>query len=164
MFMRALRFFAIATVLALPALADAQPPAARKIPGITAKDPYPRGCVDCHVNRADMPVPLSARMKEWSDKVDPKLLARLQPFAPNGTTLKGKHPNVTAMIKEIPGGCLKCHARGSKIAPPFTTMIHGIHLTGGDSNTFLTTFQGECTFCHKLTKVPEWSMPSAGEK
>jgi hypothetical protein len=146
-------------------LAGAAPPSARKIPGITAKDAYPRGCVDCHVNPQDAPVAFSVFMKQWNDQVDPKVVARLQPFAPKGMTLKGKHPNVSAMVKDIPGGCLKCHAKGSKIAAPFATMIHGIHLTGGDGNAFLTTFQGECTHCHKLNATTgEWSLPSAPGK
>lgn len=153
------------SLMAVAILAATDPPAARKIPGINEKDPYPRGCVDCHVNRAGMPAPISAVVKGWTTKVDPKLLAKLQQFAPKGMTLKGKHPNVAAMVKDIPGGCLKCHAKGSKAAPPFATMIHGIHFTDGDSNTFLTTFQGECTFCHKLiTTTVEWAMPSAAEK
>lgn len=125
---RAFHLFALATILTAPAFA-----AARKIPGINDKDPYPKGCVDCHLSRSGMPAPLSAEVKEWTTKVDPKLLARFQAFAPKGMTLKGKHPNVAAMIKEIPAGCLRCHGRGSKVSPPFATMIHGIHLLGGDT-------------------------------
>jgi hypothetical protein len=162
--MRAVRFAAVAAALFL-ALAGAAPPAARKIPGITARDSFPGGCVDCHVNRPDMPGPLSVRMKQWTEKVDPKVVARLQPFSPKGMTLKGKHPNVAAMVKDIPGGCLKCHGKGSKMAPPFATLMHGIHLTGGEANAFLTTFQGECTHCHKLNAATgEWSLPSTPEK
>jgi hypothetical protein len=160
--MRIVRFFAILTILA--ATVSAATPA-RKIPGITTKDAFPKACVDCHVNRPDMPLPLSVRLKQWNEKVDPQLLAKVQPSAPKGMTLKGKHPNVAAMTKEIPGGCLKCHGKESKMAAPFATMIHAIHLTGGDENPFLTTFQGECTHCHKLdTKSGQWSMPSASEK
>jgi len=152
---RCFLLLAVTSILAGPAFA-----AARKIPGINDKDPYPKGCVDCHTGRGGMPVPLDADVKQWTTKVDPKLLARFQAFVPKGMTLKGKHPNVAAMVKSIPSGCLKCHAKGSKVAPPFATMIHGIHLLGGDTNTFMTTFQGECTFCHKLNdKSGEWTMP-----
>ncbi len=162
--MRLLRFMAAGAIL-LFTLVGAAPAPARKIPGITTKDAYLKACVDCHVNRPDMPAPFSVSMKQWSEKVDAKLLAKSKASAPKGMTLKGKHPNVTAMVKDIPGGCLKCHQKGSKIAPPFATMVHAIHLSGGDANPFLTTFQGECTHCHKLNAATgEWSLPSAPEK
>lgn len=138
---------------------------ARKIPGITAKDDYPKACADCHVNKKDMPGTLSADVKQWTTKVDAKLLAKAQAASPKGMTLKGKHPNVTAMVKEVPSGCLKCHAKDSKMAPPFATLMHAIHLTGGEENRFLTMFQGECTDCHKLNiTTGQWSLPSAAEK
>jgi len=161
--MRIIHVAVIATIL-LPTLSAAATPA-RKIPGITTKDEFPKACVDCHVNRKDMPGSLSAHLKEWTVKVDPKLLAKAQASAPKGMTLKGKHPNVAAMVKEIPKGCLTCHAKESKMAPAFATMLHAIHLTGGEDNPFLTTFQGECTDCHKLNATTgQWSLPSAPEK
>jgi len=54
------------------------PPPARKIPGITAKDEYPNGCVDCHINYVEMKrdTRFSTLMNLWSGKVDSKLLAR----------------------------------------------------------------------------------------
>ena len=156
-----IRFLAIA-VFAVPVLAAAP---ARKIPGITAKDEYPRACVDCHVNRKDMPGTLSADLQQWTAKVDPKLLAKAQASAPKGMTLKGKHPNVAAIVKETPSGCLKCHAKDSKMAPAFATLMHTIHLTGGENSPFLATFQGECTHCHKLNLATgQWTLPSASEK
>jgi hypothetical protein len=137
---------------------------ARKIPGITTKDAFPRACVDCHTGRAGMAAPLSTIMKEWSEKIDGKRLARLQTFVPKSLMLKGKHPSVTT-IKDVPAGCMKCHAAMAKLAPPFAPVIHAIHLTGGDANSFLTTFQGECTHCHKFNVVSgQWSMPSGTEK
>ncbi len=160
--MRVWRLGSIGAILFLT-LAGASPPSARKIPGLTIKDAYPQGCVDCHVNRPDMPAPLSVRIKQWSEKVDPKLLAQAKASAPKGVTLKGKH--LAVPVKDVPGACLKCHGKGSKMAPPFATMLHAIHLTGSDGNPFLTTFQGECTHCHKLnTATGEWSMPSGPEK
>lgn len=149
-------------LLLVAAGAIAAPPAA-KIPGITAKDSYPRACVDCHVTRAGMPGALSATMKQWATKVDPAVLAKAQASAPKGMTLKGKH--FLAPVKDVPTACLKCHAKGSKVAPPFASMMHAIHLTGGEANPFLTTFQGECTNCHKLNLTTgEWSLPSGAEK
>jgi hypothetical protein len=138
-------------------------PAARAIPGITAKDPFPRGCVDCHVQRPDKDQRLSTLLAQWNQKVDPQLLARAQASSPAGTTLKGKHPKVP--LNDIPAGCLKCHARTSKLAPPLATMLHGFHFGGGKDNEFLTQFQGECTYCHKLNAATgAWTLPSGPEK
>jgi hypothetical protein len=38
-----------------------------QIPGVTAPDQFPRGCVDCHVNRPDlkMDVRISTIMRQW---------------------------------------------------------------------------------------------------
>jgi hypothetical protein len=143
------------------------PPPVRKIPGITAEDQFPHACVDCHINRPDMnmDVRLSTHMKEWNNKVDPALLAKAQECAPTGLTLKGKHPIVTDALKNIPAGCLKCHGKASTEAPPFSRMLHLIHLSGGEKNHFLTMFQGECTHCHKLNmSTGKWSLPSGPEK
>jgi cytochrome c553 len=143
------------------------PPPARKIPAINAPDQFPGACVDCHINYVDMKMDtrFSTLMAQWSNEVDPKLLAKAQAAAPEGMTLKGKHPVVGQALKDIPKGCLVCHARGSKIAPPFAVMLHEIHLTGGDESHFMTIFQGECTHCHKLDLASgQWKIPSGPEK
>lgn len=155
-----LRCSFLVPILLVAVSAAAQP--ARKIPGITTKDAYPRACVDCHTGKAGAPPLLSAVLKGWSEKVDAKKLARMQTFAPKGMTLKGKHPG--GPVKDIPAACIKCHGAMAKLAPQFAGMIHGIHLTGGDANPFLTTFQGECTHCHKLSTTAQWSTPSGAEK
>lgn len=144
----------------------AQVPAARKIPGITAEDAYPRGCVDCHINypQLNLDTRFSSLMKAWNEKVDPALLAKVQASAPPGVTLKGKHPVVPPALKSIPQGCLTCHSKKSTVAPPFAQMLHRIHLSGGEENHFLTMFQGECTHCHKFnTSTGQWSLPSSPE-
>jgi hypothetical protein len=136
---------------------------ARKIPGITTKDAFPRACVDCHAGRAGTPPLLSTIMKQWNATIDGKRLARLQTFVPKSLMMKGKHPG--AAIKDVPATCVKCHTAMSKLAPPLAPLMHGIHLTGGDANPFLTTFQGECTHCHKLNAASgQWSIPSGAEK
>ena len=143
------------------------PPPARKIPGITAKDEYPNGCVDCHINYVEMKrdTRFSTLMNLWSGKVGSKLLAKAEASAPQGMTLKGKHPKAGGVLKDIPAKCLPCHGKSSKTSPPFGELIHVIHLTGGGENQFLTMFQGECTHCHKLNpKTGHWTMPSAPEK
>jgi hypothetical protein len=130
-------------------------PTARPIPGITSKDVFPRGCVDCHINRPDlkMDVRLSTLMKQWNQRVDSKLLDRAKLSAPDGLKVTGKHPRVESALKNIPAECLNCHAANSRSAPPFARMLHGIHLGGGAENHFLTMFQGECTHCHKLNQT-----------
>jgi hypothetical protein len=145
-----------------------QAPLVREIPGITTEDPFPHGCVDCHINRPEMnmDVRISTLMKQWNDKVEPTLLTKAQACAPSGVKLKGKHPIVAdTLLKDIPAGCLKCHSKTSKAAPPFSTMLHVMHLSGGEKNHFLTMFQGECTYCHKLDlSTGKWSLPSGPEK
>jgi hypothetical protein len=142
------------------------PPPARQIPGLTAADPHPGGCVDCHVvypELNNMDTRFSTMMSRWVDGVEPKLLAQAQAAAPEGITLKGNHPRVA--VREVPSGCLACHGKESKSAPPFARMIHEIHLVGGNDNTFMTVFQGECTHCHKLNqKTGAWTIPSGPEK
>ena len=157
----------------LPAIAQVQqestsaPPPARKIPGLTAEDPFPNGCVDCHLNYPDMKLDarFSTLMKQWTVSVEPELLARAQAAAPGGLKLKGKHPAADAALKDIPKGCMVCHNRESNFAPPFARMLHLVHLTGGEENYYLTMFQGECAYCHKLDKITgRWSAPSGPER
>ncbi|HSP13997.1 MAG TPA: hypothetical protein VLV78_04520 [Thermoanaerobaculia bacterium] len=150
----------IVLFLAIAMTAAAEP--VREIPGVTAKDAFPKACVDCHTGKAGMPAPLSTTIKNWSVKVDPKMVAKLQPFAPKGLTLKGKHPAVAA--KDVPAMCLKCHTATSKVAPPLAPMMHGIHFTGGEANPYLTKFGGECTNCHKFNAATaQWSFPAGSE-
>ena len=162
-----------ALLVLLPAAAMADngkmkpPPPARKIPGITAEDTFPRGCVDCHINmpQINKDERISVLMAKWMKKVEPKLLKKAQAAAPEGVALKGVHPPVAGSLKNIPAGCMACHSRTSKAAPPFGAMLHAIHLTGGEDNHFLTIFQGECTYCHKLNAATgAWSIPSGPEK
>ena len=142
-------------------------PPARQIPGITAEDQFPLGCVDCHLNYTDMNMDtrISTLMAQWTESVPPALLAKAQAAAPEGLTLKGKHPDVSSMMGNIPKSCLTCHGKTSKTAPPFARMLHALHLTGGDQSPYTTIFQGECTHCHKLSAANgEWSIPSGPEK
>jgi hypothetical protein len=148
------------------AAAPAQPPA-RAIPGITAQDEFPRGCVDCHVQlpERNLDVRLSTLIREWEQLVPDALLAKAQAAAPAGVTLRGKHPIVKEPLAHIPADCLSCHRKDAKLAPPFARMLHAIHLTGGEQNHFLTMFQGECTHCHKLNSATgAWSLFSGSEK
>ena len=169
------RVILIITVLSIPYLqsfaqeesaAEQKLPPPRNIPGITSEDNFPNACVDCHINYTEMNMDtrFSTLMKVWREKVDSALLAKAQDSAPEGLVLKGRHPNSPTSFNNVPKECLTCHKKESKIAPPFAGMIHKIHLTGGEENHFLTLFQGECTYCHKLNLTTgTWSIPSASE-
>lgn len=141
-------------------------PPHRNIPGITTPDQFPNACVDCHINYTEMNMDtrFSTLMKLWREKVDSALLVKAQDAAPEGMILKGKHPKAPTSFNKIPAECLTCHSKKSNTAPPFARMIHMIHLTGGANNNYLTIFQGECTYCHKLnSNTGEWTIPSAPE-
>jgi len=168
-------FLACLTLLPGAGTAFAQPPAgappmppARKIPGITAPDTHPGACVDCHIVYKEMNLDarFSTLAKGWTTQVTPALLAYAKGAAPAGLTITGRHPAIPAAgFENIPGFCLACHGKASKVAPPFSRMLHEVHLSGGDENHFLTLFQGECTLCHKLnTKTGAWTIPSGPEK
>jgi hypothetical protein len=142
-----IRILVLSLIIAVAASAEP----ARKIPGITVKDVYPHGCVDCHTGKAGMPATIANLLA--SSNAAAKAKAFVGTFA-----LKGKHPPITS-VKEIPAGCTKCHVAAGKFAPPLPPMMHGVHLTGGDANAFLNTFGGECTHCHKFNSATgQWSM------
>lgn len=136
-----------------------------QIPGITAKDTFPRACVDCHVKTAGGDMRLSVLLAAWRQSVDADLLAKAKAAGPPTATLRGKHPAAAESLTNIPDGCsAKCHKADSKLAPPMSQMMHVIHLTGGAENPFLTKFQGQCTHCHKLDAKGDWTVPSGPEK
>lgn len=143
------------------------PPPARKIPGITVEDPFPHGCVDCHINYVEMNLDtrFSTLLKQWTESVEPKLLAKAQAAAPKGLRLEGKHPEAADAIANIPGSCNDCHGKDSTTAPRFAQMMHTTHLGGGEENHYMTMFQGECTYCHKFDSLTgDWNIPSAPER
>lgn len=157
-----------AALVALPHPSEAQeapPPPPRSIPGVTADDPFPAACVSCHIVLPDgMDVRLSTLMSQWEGGVEPPLLEAAQASAPTGVTLTGRHPPMGDASRDIPAACLTCHGRTSNIAPPFARLMHRVHLGGGPTSIFLTAFQGECTYCHKLDLTSgAWSLPSASE-
>jgi len=58
------------------------PPPVRAIPGLTAEDPHPRACVDCHVVMKDF------NMDVWSSQ---GLVDTLAPRSVSGFELLGAH-------------------------------------------------------------------------
>jgi cytochrome c553 len=157
----------LARALALAAPQDgAMPaaPAAAQLPGITTEDPTPHACVDCHVRSVERDMRLSALVSALAGGVPDALLAKAQAAAPEGVTLQGWHPDVE-VAADIPGKCMRCHRRSSEKAPPFSRLLHSIHLAGGEDSRFLKEAQGTCTSCHKLDKkTGQWRVPSAPEK
>jgi len=153
-------------VLASSVLAAEKPYPA--IPGITVADQFPNGCVDCHINRpeAQMDVRISSRMMRWQERVDAKVLARIQAVAGGGSELSGQHPDLRPQsYEDIPRSCMRCHSRASNDGPAMGAMLHALHLTGGRENHFLTLFGGECTHCHKFdSEDGTWTIPSGPEK
>ena len=63
----------------------------RDIPGITADDMFPLGCVNCHLNFTDrgMDKRISTSLVKWTEKVEPQLLNKAQAATPKGVTLTG---------------------------------------------------------------------------
>jgi cytochrome c553 len=130
-----------------------------------AADAVPGACVDCHVKTAEADLRLSVLMAAMTRQVEAPLLARLQAAAPKGVKLKGKHPNVAALMKSIPDGCLKCHARTSKSIPALSQLLHVIHLAPGEENDRFAKAAGSCASCHKLNPATGAQViPSGPEK
>jgi hypothetical protein len=147
--------------------AASQAPAIRQIPGLTSKDAYPNGCVDCHVAGKDGgDMRISALMATWTKAVPMALIEKARAASVDASKIKGKHPAMANVKANVPQTCLTgCHKPGSTIAPPFAQLMHVIHLVGGNSNRFLTANQGECTHCHKLNqKTGTWKAASSAEK
>lgn len=116
----------LAALFILTAAADST---AAYLPGITSKDDYPNGCVDCH--------------KKESDKNDYRLITAL-------AQIKG-HPDVAKIVKKVPNDCALCHKGGSGKAPALSNLVHEVHFTNAAKNAFVTVYKGACLNCHQLT-------------
>jgi len=137
------------------------------IPSITTPDRTPHACVDCHKNYPEMKKDfrLTNILATWQAGASPEIVEKARAAAPAGRTLTGKHPDVKALVKVIPDDCLMCHVQNSRVAPPFSKLLHAIHLVGGKENHFLTFANGTCTSCHKLDeKTGTWHLGSGEEK
>jgi hypothetical protein len=157
---------ALAATAAGQAPAASQAPAIRQIPGITAKDVYPNGCVDCHVAGKDGDMRMSTGMAKWTSAVPAALVEMSRASSADPSKIKGKHPPMPNVKANVPQTCLSvCHKKGSTFAPPFARLLHAIHLLRGSKNRFMTAHQGECTHCHKLDqKTGTWKVASGAEK
>lgn len=142
-------------------------PVVSEIPGLTVEDPFPRGCVDCHIERPEerMDVRISTRMRAWSERVEAKVLERVQAIMTGTVKLSGRHPRLSEQTyRNIPATCMQCHSATQRTVPRMGPMLHALHLIGGQENHFLTLFGGECTHCHKFeADSGTWSIPSGPE-
>ncbi len=117
----------MASVMAATA---ADQPKVPEIPGITVADTKPNGCNDCH--------------RKVDETRDYSLATEIKAMIQAGT-----HPKVSdRMLADLPKQCLSCHKPDGK--QPFSEVLHKAHLTGGAENHFITNYQGQCTYCHKL--------------
>ena len=102
-------------------------PEAPFLPGITVKDPYPDGCIDCH--------------KDEGGGKDFRLNTELSKL--NG------HPKIDNIVKTVPKDCLICHKGGPK-PPALGQSLHMVHFQKPSENVFVTQFKGACLNCHSL--------------
>lgn len=92
------------------------------------EDPKPEGCVDCHKPRPDI-------------GRDFRLSLGLQEIE--------NHPNVWERVatEEIPTMCMTCHL------DTFSNVAHKFHFefeTDPLENHFISSYQGQCLYCHAL--------------
>ena len=82
------------------------------MPGITTLDTHPGACVDCHIAYPErgMDTRLSVQLAEWTrGEVAPRLLEQARASAPPGAVIKGRHPESSESLEDIPNACLDCH-------------------------------------------------------
>ena len=132
------------------------------IPGITAEDDHPNGCVNCHRERPDIErdFRLSTYIEEWATEGAEEEILELAQAAWPEASLTGKHPNIAAMVatQELPTFCLTCHSDESD--KPLYRYLHLQHFYGGAENHFVTLYGGYCTQCH--TVALDLENPPAG--
>jgi len=97
------------------------------LPGVTVTDEHPNGCVDCH---------------KVSGGNDYRLNAEL-------ANVEG-HPQVDAIVKNVPQDCLMCHKEGTK-AGPLNLITHKYHYRNPNDNHFVSYYQGACLNCHSVS-------------
>ena len=97
------------------------------LPGINAPDNQPKGCVDCHIKTASRDFRLTVVLD----------------------SIKGGHPDVAKLVKNVPMDCLKCHY-ASQMAPVLGSMVHRNHYQNQKDNDFLITDKGSCLSCHTV--------------
>jgi hypothetical protein len=125
---------AVATVGLVLVLTAQVPPG--KLPGLVSTDPFPKGCVDCHKMQPD-------------GKSDYRLSTALKALDIGGGK---KHPDITAVVKEVPTGCTMCHKAGTA-AGLISTRVHEAHYKAKADSVFVKAYGGECLNCHTLDQT-----------
>jgi hypothetical protein len=133
-----LPFIAAGTALAAAVWPGQAKPAA--IPGITAKDAFPNGCVSCHI----------VTPKDGDKRLN--------------AVVKGipKHPAL-GMVKIVPNDCMKCHKAAVK-AIPFGASAHKSHYGKAEKSQFVQMFHGSCTHCHDFNATSGLMTLKSGAK
>ena len=133
------------------------------IPGVTAEDTHPNGCVDCHRLAGEgRDYRLSTAIQEWSDAGAPDELVEWSQAAWPNASLDGQHPGVGGFVasQTLPDGCYNCHGEGSGM--PLEPMLHTVHFAGGGENHFVSGYDGRCLQCHTMNTDIAFPYPPTG--
>ena len=114
----------LALFLGAAVLASAQE--TLKLSGVTVKDEYPNGCVDCHTQSGENNYRLNTELKNL-----------------NG------HPDITKITKTVPKDCAMCHTPKLP-AGSLNLITHKSHYQNPSKNSFISDYQGDCLACHSL--------------
>ncbi|MFB6286000.1 MAG: hypothetical protein ABEK03_05415 [Candidatus Bipolaricaulia bacterium] len=134
------------------------------IPGITAEDTHPNGCVDCHRTTEDgRDYRLSTAIAEWASTGVPETVLERAKAAWPEAFLEGKHPAVSRFVanRSLPQACVNCHKPESGL--PLKRLIHTLHYAGGGENHFVSSYDGRCLQCHKMNADITFPYPPTGE-
>lgn len=120
------------------------------IPGITADDTHPNGCIDCHrLAGENRDYRMSTAIAEWAEGAPEEVMHAAEAAWP-GVELTGTHPEVSEYVasQPMPQSCLTCHSSKSSI--PLDDALHTYHFAGGADNHFVSGYDGRCLQCHSL--------------
>lgn len=112
----------LAVVLGGPfGLAYGADPAAAELPGVTAPDTMPNGCVSCHTGKTNLKAMLSAL----------------------------RHRDMGGEVKMVPDDCRSCHSE-DKGLESMAMIGHSMHYASGSSSEFVSRYGGNCLHCHAM--------------
>jgi hypothetical protein len=134
----AIAFVCIGAALMVFVAADV--PSAAELPGLTAADKLPKGCVDCHSNQGEG--------KDYRLNVSLK-------------QVKG-HPDIASIVKTVPTDCAMCHKEGTPKA--LSTALHKSHYEKLAESSFVKFYSGECLNCHTLNTTTFQMKVKSGPK
>ncbi|MCU0976083.1 MAG: hypothetical protein MUC71_07190 [Steroidobacteraceae bacterium] len=106
----------------LGATAFAADPPKAYLPGLTAPDEAPQGCVSCHKG--------SRNLKVMLDALD--------------------HRDMGDKIKVVPDDCKSCHEDDDELEA-LGPVSHSMHYARGSKSDFVVKHGGSCLNCHALS-------------